>query len=85
MHVGGAMPIIPVHGLYAFGSIDAALGKGPTVEDTPLLQPASGAPVAYTDPSLVAIRAAQPNRDRYSIGMGFDIVDFINHYKGKSQ
>ncbi len=83
LHIGGSMPVIPIDGLYVFGSIDAALSRGIASNQPLLLQPTTAPSVGYTDPSVVTIQVPQPNRDRYSIGMGIDLVDFLKHYNQK--
>lgn len=83
----GVMPIpIPkVDGIYAFGSISSAfnqpVGGGPQL----LLSPVpSTANVNYLSSSVYDVSVPQPNRDRYRLGFGVDLLQLLLSSKDSS-
>jgi len=75
-HIGGAAPLY-VAGLVVFGGMDMAV-TGQSIAPEPLLLPAptSGANVP-TAANTINIITPPPNRDRYLLGIGFDIAGWI--------
>jgi len=79
-HLFGSMPLpIPkVNGVYAYGSVEAALNQpivsGPQLLLTPV--PAT-ANVTYLSSTVYDVSVPQPNRDRYRFGFAIDILELL--------
>jgi hypothetical protein len=77
MHIGGSLPIPYLDGAYAFGALDLGLSNAVTGPQLLLLPAPSSAGLTFQSPSVYTITAAQPNRDRYSFGLGLDMYHLI--------
>lgn len=89
LHVGATFPLPlgkALDEVYAFGSIDMGLssknGGGPQLQ---LIPAPTTAGITSTSPSVYTISTTQPNRDRYQLGFGFDILHFIQHPPGSKK
>lgn len=87
LHFGGLMPIPSVDSLYIFGAMDVRASKNHDSNQPQLLltAPTSGTPILFTDSSVSRISVDQPNRDRYRIGIGVDLLHLISTLKVTSK
>jgi hypothetical protein len=86
LHIGSTIPIPVFDGFYAFGSMDLALNGGGGGVPPLLLTPSpANLNLTYTSPSVYTIATQQPNRDRYSLGFGIDLVHLISSMKKPSK
>jgi hypothetical protein len=83
LHLGGESPLPYFSGLYIFGGMDMSVtGQSSTPE--PLLFPAPTTGTNAAGPSnTINIVTPPPNRDRYLLGLGFDIVGVIQAHLKK--
>ncbi|WP_446745175.1 hypothetical protein [Silvibacterium acidisoli] len=82
-HFGGATYLPPIHGVYLFGSMDVGF-QGARTHDAVLLTVPSS-PVSIAAPNVAVLSSPQPNRDRWRLGISFDIAEFLKDKKGNGQ
>lgn len=76
LHFGGEIPVPGVDYVYLTLGMDSALKKDSS-PIAPLLLSPSAAPTDTT--TVVNVVQPQQNRDRYSVGVSFDIAHLLNH------
>jgi hypothetical protein len=83
-HIGGASPLPYFTNLYMFGGMDMSV-TGQSSKPEPLLFPAptSGMFVPPSAGNTINIVTPPPNRDRYLLGIGFDIAGMIQAHMKK--
>jgi hypothetical protein len=82
VHVGGSTPIAHFPGVYLSGSADLVVARsqnGPNF----LLQSAPST-VTINDASVAQLYVQQPNRDRYRVGIGLDIITVLSKLHNSS-
>jgi hypothetical protein len=80
LHAGGTFPIADY--LYLTFGMDTSLTKNST-PTLPLLTLAGSNPAS--DATVVKVRQSQFNRDRYTVGLGFDLAHFLKENLGKKE
>jgi hypothetical protein len=90
MHLAATFPLPlgkALDEVYAFGSMDLGLSKmnssGPQLQLIPA--PATAGALTSASPSVYTISTSQPNRDRYQLGFGIDILHFIQNPPGSKK
>jgi hypothetical protein len=82
IHFGGILPVPRVDALYIFGSMDVRASKNRDSNQPQLvLMPPSSSDIKWTDPTVSLVSVEQPNRDRYRIGIGLDLLHLISTLK----
>lgn len=76
LKIEGFYPFPFAPAFHIFASVDLAL-KGKAITSNPVLLTPTTNPPGITDPSVFVQPADQPNRDRYRIGVGIDILELI--------
>jgi hypothetical protein len=76
LHMGGSSPIL-TSGLYAFGSMDIGIKNSADLPG-PLLIPITTPPP--TGETIISIATPAFNRDRYTLGIGIDILQLIRSH-----
>jgi hypothetical protein len=80
LHFGGSAPISPVPGLYAFGGMDVGINNRADQPINAVLTPFSGS-LPSTVPLALKVIQPPPNRDRYSLGFGLDILQLLRTHQ----
>lgn len=85
LHFGGSTPIPQYPMVYLFGSFDTRITGKPSSGNPLLLVQATGTnlPTALTSDTVVPIQVDQPDRDRWQIGIGFDLRTIVDHWSKK--
>lgn len=79
VHIGGTLPVPKLDGWYAFGAGDFAISKN--ISEPQLLFTQAGGTVTLSSSNVFVVPTAQPNRDRYRLGVGIDLYHLIDKYK----
>jgi hypothetical protein len=76
LKIEGFYPFPFAPAFHIFASVDLALRRRATVTN-PILLKQTADSVVITDPSVFLQPIDQPNRDRYRVGIGIDILELI--------
>jgi len=84
-HVGGATPLSYLPGLYIFGGMDVAVTGSNSNSSLLLLPTTSSTSPSPSTSNTINIVVPPPNRDRYVLGIGWDIAGMIEEHMKKDR